>query len=227
MRALFATTAGAGHFGPMVPLAQACVSAGHQVVVAAPGSFADQVERSGLPHAGFPDAPSDVISRVFGQLPSLPREEADRVVIREVFGRVDAQAALPGLLALVRDWRPDVIVREPAELASLVAAEVARVPLTQVAIGMSSIDGYLAELLLEPLDELAGLAGVEPERARAALCEAPRFTSVPAMLDEATAGPPPTGRAPWGRCGATAPPYRPRTGGSPTRGGTLPTRWCT
>jgi hypothetical protein len=30
MRVLFATTANAGHFGPMVPFARACVAAGHE-----------------------------------------------------------------------------------------------------------------------------------------------------------------------------------------------------
>ena len=36
MRALFATTGGIGHLGPLVPLARACLDAGHEVVVAAP-----------------------------------------------------------------------------------------------------------------------------------------------------------------------------------------------
>ena len=39
VRVLFASTAGAGHFSPMVPLAQACAAAGHAVAVAAPWLF--------------------------------------------------------------------------------------------------------------------------------------------------------------------------------------------
>ena len=32
MRVLFSTTAGSGHFGPMVPVARACRDAGHDVI---------------------------------------------------------------------------------------------------------------------------------------------------------------------------------------------------
>jgi hypothetical protein len=48
-------------------------------------------------------------------------EDADALVVREVFGRVDAQAALPALLAVVERWRPDLVVRETAEIASVAA----------------------------------------------------------------------------------------------------------
>ena len=40
MRALVETTAGAGHLGPLVPFARALRDAGHDVLVAAPASFA-------------------------------------------------------------------------------------------------------------------------------------------------------------------------------------------
>ncbi len=53
MRILFATTAGAGHLGPLVPFAAAATELGHDVVVAAPGSAEPAVRRVGLPfHAG-------------------------------------------------------------------------------------------------------------------------------------------------------------------------------
>lgn len=35
----------------------------------------------------------------------------------EVFGRLDAQAALPDVQKMVRAWRPDVVLRDPAEFA--------------------------------------------------------------------------------------------------------------
>ena len=97
MRVLFSTTAGAGHFEPMVPFARACHDAGHDVKVAAPASFADAVAAPGLDHAPFADVPPEVMGQIFGRLPELSRDEANRVVMTEVFGRLDAQAALPGL----------------------------------------------------------------------------------------------------------------------------------
>jgi UDP:flavonoid glycosyltransferase YjiC (YdhE family) len=81
MRIVFATTAGAGHFGPLVPVAHACIAAGHDVVVAAPESFSDAVAKAGLTHSGFADVPAEVMGPVFGRLPELSHEEANRVVV--------------------------------------------------------------------------------------------------------------------------------------------------
>ena len=187
MRVLFSTTGGSGHFGPLVPFARACLAAGHEVVVAAPASFAHEVEHTGLTHAPVGEPPPELLGRVFARLPQLSRTEADALVVGEVFGRLDAQAALPALLALCHDWRPDVVVREPAELASLVAAEEAGLAHAQVAIGMSEAEADLAALLLEPLGELAELADVDPDRAERALLGMPRFTCVPASIDEVAA----------------------------------------
>ncbi|WP_341995100.1 hypothetical protein MRBLWH7_002592 [Microbacterium sp. LWH7-1.2] len=74
-----------------------------------------------------------------GRLLTLAFEEADNLVVREVFGRIDAQAALPSLLETVERWRPDLVLRESAELASLATAERAEVPHVHVCIGMHEI----------------------------------------------------------------------------------------
>lgn len=186
MRALFATTGGIGHFGPLVPFAHACLAAGHEVLVAAPASFAAEVARAGLPYAPLGEPPAELLAHVFARLPQLSRTEADALVVGEVFGRLDAQAALPAMQALCHDWRPDVVVREPAELASLVCAEGTGLPHVQVVIGMSEAEADLAALLLEPLGELAELADVDPDRAEAALLGMPRFSCVPASVDDVT-----------------------------------------
>jgi UDP:flavonoid glycosyltransferase YjiC (YdhE family) len=120
---LFSSTAGAGHFGPMIPIAHACAAAGHAVAVAAPASFGGSVAKAGLAHLPLPDVPSDQVGAVYNRLPSLPREEANRVVVAEVFGRLDAQTSLTTLLTVIREWRPDVVIRDPAEFGALVAAE--------------------------------------------------------------------------------------------------------
>src|SRR5829696_3314697 len=171
MRVLFSTTAGAGHFGPMIPVARACHAAGHAVAVAAPASFAGSVADAGLPHLPFPDVPADQLGAVFGRLPSLPREEANRLVVGEIFGRLDAQAALPTLLGTIRDWAPDVVVRDPAEFGALVAAEGSGLPQVQVAIDMGGFIPAMADTLDGPIRELELLAP-------------PTFPSVPAALDQ-------------------------------------------
>jgi len=185
VRVLFATTANDGHFGPLVPLARAFASAGHDVAVAAPKSFEATVTRAGLTHRPFADAPPELIGPVMARLPTLSFHEADNLVVREVFGRIDAQAALPGVTAAIEEWRPDLLLREPAEFGSLAAAERAGVPHLQVAVGMAEVGRLIAASVAEPLAELGALAGVhDGSLADAALAE-PTLTSVPEDLDRA------------------------------------------
>lgn len=109
MRVLIGTTANDGHYGPLITLARAFAAAGDDVRVTAPLSFAAAVERSGFPHLPFADAPAELVGPVMARLPSLTMAEANATVVSEVFGRIDAQAALPAVLAAVDDWRPDVL----------------------------------------------------------------------------------------------------------------------
>ena len=66
VRVLLATTANDGHFGPLMPFLRALTAAGHEVRVAAPVSFAPAVERAGLRHEPFADAPPHLIGPVMG-----------------------------------------------------------------------------------------------------------------------------------------------------------------
>jgi hypothetical protein len=95
MRVLFSTTAGTEHFGPLIPFARAAAAAGHTVAVAAPSGFAEMVSGAGFEHQPFGEPSAELIGAVFGRLDQLAFEEADRTVLTEVFGRLDAQAALP------------------------------------------------------------------------------------------------------------------------------------
>lgn len=185
MRMLFCTTANDGHFGPLLVLARAAVAAGHTVRVAAPQSFAATVAGVGLPHVPFDDAPQELVGPVMGRLPTLSFDEANETVVREVFGRIDAQAALPLVREAVEAWRPDVVVREPAELGSLAAAVSAGVPHLQVTIGMTEMTRMLAALLPEPLTELARVAMLPPDSLIDAVASEPLLSSVPESLDRA------------------------------------------
>jgi UDP:flavonoid glycosyltransferase YjiC (YdhE family) len=210
VRILFSTTAGDGHFGPLVPVGSACVVAGHEVAVAAPRSFADKVARAGFQHLSFGDPPPELMGAIFGRLPSLSVQEANRVVVADVFGRLDAQAGVADLVTTMRDWQPDLLVREPMELASMAAAEVLGIPQVQVAILMGQLGADIAGTLEEPLRELAALAGIEAERLMDRQLASPALTSVPAILDTSWR----EGQATWR--------YRVK---SPTARGALPAPW--
>ncbi len=186
MRVLCATTANDGHFGPLLPFARACAATGHDVRVAAPVSYAAAVTGAGFRHEPFPDAPPELIGPIMARLPTLAFEEANDLVIREVFARVDAQAGLPGVLETVERWRPDVVLRESAELASLAAAERFGVPHVHVCIGMQEVVSWFAQRIGGPLEELGRLAGLGEGRIAAALAGEMVLSLVPEVLDHPT-----------------------------------------
>ncbi|GAA2153258.1 MGT family glycosyltransferase [Humibacillus xanthopallidus] len=222
MRVLCATTAGTGHFGPMAPVAQACAAAGHEVRVAAPLSFASHVEQTGLPHEPFDDVPPEIMGPIFGGLSSVSMEAANHTVVRAVFGRLDAQAAFPGVSEVVERWRPDVVLRDPCEFGSLAAAERAGVPNVEVAIGIRGLQLWASELLTDPLQELDEVAGLPPGTCSLAMAAAPVLTSVPPGLEpEGGAAHEPSSTAAQGPSAVV----RYRHGDSRSRVGSLPGEW--
>jgi UDP:flavonoid glycosyltransferase YjiC (YdhE family) len=155
MRVLFATTRGAGHFGPLVPFAHAALRAGHEVLVAAPGSAAALAARAGLPHRAVGEAPAEAVEAALWNGATSSED-----VIRDVFVGMHARTALPGMLEVVAGWRPDVIVRESMELSSVLAA--GDIPVVRVGIHLDSrtdSTGWLEDIVASAL-------GVAPERLR-------------------------------------------------------------
>ncbi|QIG40412.1 glycosyltransferase [Microbacterium sp. 4R-513] len=142
--------------------------------------------KAGFTHEPFADAPRELIRPVMARLPTLPFKEADSLVITEVFGRIDAQAALPSLERTIGRWRPDLILRETAELASLAAAEGAGVPHVHVCIGMHEVPPRFAEAIADPLEELGRLAGLDEGRMTSARVSETVLSLVPEVLDNAT-----------------------------------------
>ncbi|MEJ2875929.1 MULTISPECIES: glycosyltransferase [unclassified Saccharothrix] len=138
----------------MTPFAHACAAAGHEVRVAAPASFAEQVARAGLVHVPFGEPAPGERAPIFAKLPGLSREEANRVVIRDVFAGLDARAALPGMEAAVEEFRPELLVREMAEFSSYAVASRWGVPLVEVAIGLAEVSVQAAGMLDDALSRL-------------------------------------------------------------------------
>jgi UDP:flavonoid glycosyltransferase YjiC (YdhE family) len=159
VQVLLATTAGADHLGPLVTFGIACHRFGHDVVVAAPASFAAAVQRAGFAHAPFADPAPAVRDAVTADIPGLAAHEANVRVIRDVFARIDATAALPGLQAVLGAWRPDVIVRETFEYGSYVAAECNEIPSAQVGVVLAWFEEFGLSVVEEPLNELRASVG--------------------------------------------------------------------
>ena len=167
----------------MVPVARACRDAGHEVKVAAPVSFSAAVAATGLDHAPFADVPPEVLGPIYSRLFQVSREEANRTVIAEIFGRLDSRAALPGLTDIMANWRPDLVVREFCEFGSLVAAAKAGIPQVEVAIGLAATVASDLPIVAAPLAELDALAGLPEGTAYQALTSGPVLSSIPAEVD--------------------------------------------
>src|SRR3954471_14557763 len=118
MRLLFATTRGAGHVGPLIPFARAARDAGHDVLFAGPGSATALVRRAGLPFAAVGEPPSERVTAAWAPVWSRATAPGMVHVVQQLFVRLHAGAALPGMVAHVDRWRPDAVVRETLEFSS-------------------------------------------------------------------------------------------------------------
>jgi hypothetical protein len=189
MRVLITSRRGAGHFGPLVPFAQAFLRAGDEVLVAAPHAAASMVPSAGLPFWGFDDPPAER-EAVYSSLDGLTDDEKNALVLGEVFTRLDARAALPGVLAACAEWRPRVVVRETCEFAGYLAAERRDIPHARVGIGLGSSEDFISDIVTRVLGDLRAELGLPVDPTGERLRGAPFFTLTPrGMEDPAAPGP--------------------------------------
>ncbi len=182
MRFLFATTRGAGHVGPLIPFARSATAAGHEVLVAGPGSAAPLVRRAGLPFAAVGEPPRAYAEEAWAPVWSRETSPGMADVVQQLFIGLHARAALPRMLAIVELWRPDVVVRETLEFASALAAERHDVPQVRVGIHLDSrtdADGRLLAVGAPALDELRPAIGLAPDPAATAIGNSPVLTLAP------------------------------------------------
>jgi UDP:flavonoid glycosyltransferase YjiC (YdhE family) len=172
-RVLIAATGGTGHITPLLPFAEAFARRGDDVLLIGPPSLAKTVRDNGYqvrtgeaPDAGETAAIQDRMTKV-------PRAEASVLMEQEFFGRLSTTAMLPAMTETCREWRPDLILREPCEYSSAVVADRAGIRHAQVAISFAEIETDALELAAPVLPD--GLA----DRIRAV----PFLTRFPASLD--------------------------------------------
>ncbi len=196
MRALFTTTAGSGHFHPLVPVARALVEAGHEVAVAAPSSFGPTVEASGF--RAFPAGRDDAkgvdpeLAGLMGRLMELDHEAGNAFFISHIFGGYNARRMVPDLIPLCRDWKPDVIVRELAEFGGAIAAEALNISHAVVQIGhFFDFSPYRNELSAQ-LDPVRHSVGLPADPDLAMLYRYLLLSLVPPSYQEPAAHRPPT-----------------------------------
>jgi UDP:flavonoid glycosyltransferase YjiC (YdhE family) len=169
---------------PLVPFADACLSQGHDVLAAGPPALADAIEARGYPYWPFDDPPEDELGEVWSRVPSLSPDEQNVVVIGEIFGRLDATASLRRLREACDEWAPDVVLRDPNEYGSAIAAEAAGIPHARVGIGLASVEELSLGIAAAPIDRLRGSAGLAPDQDGAELRGSPYLTMFPTSLED-------------------------------------------
>ena len=229
MRLLFTTNPLLGHFHPLVPLAAAARRRGHEVRFASAALLGPAVEHAGfrLEPAGVPDDVLLPAEQLREQL-ALPPSERVAFAWRRGFADYRAGAMVPDLLAIGRAWRPDLFVREDAELGACVAAEVLGLP--HAALQVSAFRPHNAGVVAEPLGRLRAAHGLPPDPAGAMLYRYLYLVTVPPSLQTPDAAAlPVTARAirpvPFDRSGEEAlPPWVAALPARPTVFLTLGTR---
>lgn len=182
MRCLFATTGGAGHFGPLIPLARAAIASGHEVRVAAPKAFESSVVDAGFDFGPLGERSDAERDAMFARMMAASFDEANAIMLRDGFAGIYPRAALPAMIELLDGWRPDVVVREELEFASFVAAERRGIRHVQVATGLLSTQSHFRPQLSDAVDGLLREAGIPAERATVQVDE-PRLSLTPPSLE--------------------------------------------
>jgi len=142
MRVLVASTPGAGHVFPLVPLAQVLEASGHDVLWAVPPSAVPTIEQLGMRArpAGInrPEATQralalepDFLDRFY----ALSARERRAHLYPMVFVRIEGAQMLDDLRAITREWAPDLVLHEPNAVAAAPLAVSSGVPHVVVGFG--------------------------------------------------------------------------------------------
>ncbi|MFI6047484.1 glycosyltransferase [Nocardia sp. NPDC051321] len=201
MRVLCSTTPMEGVFAPALPLLTELVRAGHEVLVATAPDLADRVRATGLPTAlAGPPAPvaagRAVTDPVFADGVQPWRIGA------VMFARIMAPEKLPELSRIAAEFRPDLILQPPVDLAAPIVAATLGIPSITYGTGLL-LESELMAAMAEWVAPLWDSSGLAPDP-HAGMYRTGYLDPVPAALQP--------DRGPAAKC---ARPIRPHVPGSP------------
>jgi UDP:flavonoid glycosyltransferase YjiC (YdhE family) len=159
MRVLCSTTPMEGVFAPVVPLLEALVSRGHEVLVATAPQLIPRVRSAGMAAVpAGPNAPD--AAAMAATLPEFHDGAQPWRIGAVMFSRVMAPQKLPELRAVADEYRPDVILHAPVDLAAPLVAAVLGVPSVTYGTGLVLEDELIAAMAqwVAPLWQSVGVA---------------------------------------------------------------------
>jgi UDP:flavonoid glycosyltransferase YjiC (YdhE family) len=183
MRILMTSTRGAGHFGPLRAFAGAFAREGHDVLVAIPEEAVGMVQRAGLRAWPLPEPDAGVRDAVFARTRGVSNDEANAIVVGDLFAAVYARASLPGVEWAVHEFRPDVIVHESSEYAGPLVAERAELPAVHVCVGLISLGDATLDWAARHVDAIRREQGLAPDPRGERLYDRPTLSLMPPALD--------------------------------------------
>lgn len=183
MRVLFASTQGAGHFNPLVPFIDAALRQGHEVLVAGPSGLTSTLEKADYPFWECADPLEEEIRPVWDRTPTVSPEEANVLVVREIFARFGARAMMPRLQEAFEEWKPDLVLRDPNEYSSAVAADLYGVPHARVGINLAAVEEGALGIAAGTVHELRTSAGLSGDHDGERIRQSPYLTVFPESLE--------------------------------------------
>ena len=164
MRVLFSFAGGSGHADPLVPLADAATAAGHTVAFAGRRSGAVLAQAHGFAVFAMSEDTREQVGEIRPLLGLDMQREFD--VLRRFYAGSEARERAAGILRLIADWSPDLIVCDEVDFGGMIAAERAGLPhVTCLVIASGSF--IRPEVVVDPLDSLRSEHGLprDPEMA--------------------------------------------------------------
>ncbi len=133
MRIVFASLPAYGHLYPMLPLAQACADAGHDVTVAAGGPFAGALPVRSVPGVADGVTLHDIEQETFRDHPGLAPGPEFALYL---FAETSVRHVEPVLRSLFERERPDLVVHEVMDVGAAVAAEACGIRTAAFGLGL-------------------------------------------------------------------------------------------
>jgi UDP:flavonoid glycosyltransferase YjiC (YdhE family) len=177
MRCLFSSHPLEGHLHPLIPLARAARAAGHSVAFAVPPGFSKKVERIGFTAISCGPAWSDEpIASVYAKALAL---EDTAFFLSQLYAGAAGRSFAPPLLEIIADWHPDIVVSDPTEFGSWVAAERAGIPRVFNLWGLVLPEAFLVALAGPRLAELRAFLDLPPDPQLETLVRATKLVFAP------------------------------------------------
>ncbi|MGO9977315.1 MAG: glycosyltransferase [Solirubrobacteraceae bacterium] len=167
---------GLGHLTPVVAVARALGRLGHDTIVLVPPSLAEAAADAGVAFRVGGQPPHATIDQMWERVRTGPPEAVAGLLDRELFADRCTAAMLASAAATCDDWRPRLVVREPCEYATAVAAHRAGIAQFQIGISQAAIEHRVLEMVADTLERYT--TGVA-----AAIAAAPYLCSFPVSLD--------------------------------------------